>query len=356
MPETQALEPMRALSVVPRAASSARVERVASPSGDAGDVLVRTVAVGICGTDREIVDGSYGTAPAQRERLILGHEAIGRVVEARSGSAFRAGDWVVGIVRRPDPVPCTSCSVGEWDMCRNGRYTERGIKALDGFACDYYRSESEFLVRSDPDLGELGVLVEPASVVAKAWEHVARIGMRATWRPRRLLITGAGPIGLLAALFGARRRLEVHVLDRVTDGPKPELVRALGATYHAEGLKRAGDGWDIVFECTGAGQLLFQVMRSAAPDGIVCLTGVSSGGRSLTIDAADLNREIVLENHVVFGSVNANLRHYQQAIATLASSDRAWLARLITRREPIENWKEALKLRAGDVKTVLAFD
>jgi threonine dehydrogenase-like Zn-dependent dehydrogenase len=347
---------MRALSVIPRTAGSARVERVAGPAGEDGDVLVRTVAVGICGTDREILRGAYGTAPAQRERLILGHESIGRVVEAPSESTLRAGDWVVGVVRRPDPVPCTSCAVGEWDMCRNGRYRERGIKALDGFACDYYRSEPAFLVRSDPGLAELGVLVEPASVIAKAWEHVERIGMRASWRPRRLLVTGAGPIGLLAALFGVRRRLEVHVLDRVSDGPKPELARALGATYHAEGLARAGHGWDIVFECTGAGQLLFQAMRAAAPDGIVCLTGVSSGGRSLTIDAADLNRETVLENHVVFGSVNANVRHYQQAIATLADSDRAWLASLITRREPIENWEEALTLRTDDVKTVLAFD
>jgi D-arabinose 1-dehydrogenase-like Zn-dependent alcohol dehydrogenase len=137
------------------------------------------------------------------------------------------GDLIVGIVRRPDPVPCRFCAAGEWDMCANGRYTERGIKEHDGYCAEHFRIEPAFTVKVDPALGELGVLLEPASVVAKAWDHAERIGRRSrAWEPRTALVTGAGPIGLLASLMGRQRGLAVHVYDRASSGPKPELVRA----------------------------------------------------------------------------------------------------------------------------------
>ncbi|MEO5768529.1 MAG: alcohol dehydrogenase catalytic domain-containing protein, partial [Polyangia bacterium] len=166
---------MRAITVTPGKAQSARLDDVAEPEPGDGTVLVQTLAVGVCGTDLEIVEGKYGWAPAGQDRLIIGHESLGRVVEAQPESGFETGDWVVGIVRHPDPVPCASCAAGEWDMCRNGRYTERGIKALPGFASERYRSAPDHLVKVDPKLGDLGVLLEPTSVVAKAWEHTERI-------------------------------------------------------------------------------------------------------------------------------------------------------------------------------------
>jgi len=162
-------------------------------------------------------------------------------------------------------------------MCRNGRYTEHGIKELDGFGSERWRIEPELVVKVDPGLGELGVLLEPTSIVAKAWEHLERIGGRAHWEPRRALVTGAGPIGLLAALLGRQRGLEVHVLDQVTGGPKPDLVRDLGAVYHHGSVEDACRDTDVAIECTGVGQLVFDVMASLGPNGIVCLTGVSSG-------------------------------------------------------------------------------
>src|SRR5690606_11408018 len=156
------------------------------------------------------------------------------VIEAPDDCGLQPGDLVVGIVRHPDPVPCPNCAVGEWDMCRNGRYTEHGIKQLDGFGAERYRLDPAFAVKLDPGLDRVGVLLEPASVLAKAWEHIEAIGRRARWEPRRALVTGAGPIGLLAALMGVQRGLEVHVVDIVTEGPKPGLVRELGATYSTE--------------------------------------------------------------------------------------------------------------------------
>jgi threonine dehydrogenase-like Zn-dependent dehydrogenase len=203
-------------------------------------------------------------------------------------------------------------------------------------------------------LGGCGVLLEPASVVAKAWDHIDRIGARAHWQPERVLVTGAGPVGLLAALLGKLRGLDVHVLDRVTNGPKPHLVAKLGATYHTGEVESVGAA-DIVLECTGASQLVIQAMRMARPNGIVCLTGVSSGGRAIPIDAGALNRELVLENNVVFGSVNANRRHYELAASALALADPAWLEGLITRRVPLSSWREALEPHPHDVKTVLTF-
>src|SRR5579875_1495130 len=223
---------MRAVTVVPLKANTVDLTELPEPPEDDGPVLVKTRAVGVCGTDIEIIAGEYGWAPPGEDRLAIGHESLGEVLEAPAGSGFAPGDLVVGIVRRPDPEPCLNCAAGEWDMCRNGNYTEWGIKAHHGYARERYRITPDFLVKVDPGLGDLGVLLEPTTVVAKAWDHIERIGSRAVWKPKKVLVTGAGPIGLLAALLGRQRDLEVHVLDQVTEGLKPDLVAAMGATYH----------------------------------------------------------------------------------------------------------------------------
>lgn len=344
------------MTVIPRKPGSAALDDVPEPPAAGGAVLVRVHAIGVCGTDREILAGKYGTAPPGEHRLVLGHESIGRVVSASRDAGVREGDWIAGIVRRPDPVPCTNCAVGEWDMCRNGLYTERGIKGLHGFASERYRIEPEFAVKVPAELGELGVLVEPASIVAKAWDHIERIGARARFDPERVLITGAGPIGLLAALLGVQRGLRVDVFDRTETGAKPQLARELGATYHVGSVEPLCHAADIVLECTGAATVIFAVLSAARPNGIMCLTGVSSGGAKMPVDVGALNRELVLENNVIVGSVNANRSHYEHAVAALARADRGWLSRLITRRVPLDDWRAALERRPGDVKTVLVFD
>src|SRR5437588_1410843 len=184
---------MRAITVQPGRANSAQLEEIAEPPPSEGSLRVRARALGVCGTDREIVSGEYGWAPPGERRLVLGHESLGVVEEAPNGSGFVRGDLVVGIVRRPDPVPCPACAVGEWDMCRNGRYTERGIKERHGYGPERYRVEPEFVVKIDPILGRLGVWLEPASTVATAWGHTSHVGQRSRWwHPPTLLATGAG--------------------------------------------------------------------------------------------------------------------------------------------------------------------
>ena len=224
----------------------------------------------MCGTDRELIEGQFGEAPPGQERLVLGHESLGRVVEAPPHSGFGIGDMVVGIVRHPDPLPCVNCALGEWDMCRNGQ--------------------------------------------PPRW---------------RVLVTGAGTVGLMGALLGLERELEVHVYDRHDSGPKPDLVRELGARYHA---RFPALEFDIVIECTGAPSVIAQAVAGSAPGGIVCLTGIGGEHSIASFDVAALNQSLVLENRVVFGSVNANRRHYEAAARALARADRSWLERIITRR------------------------
>jgi threonine dehydrogenase-like Zn-dependent dehydrogenase len=346
---------MRAITVEPHEPQSARLEEIPEPDVRGGSVLVDAIAVGVCGTDTEIVQGKYGWAPPGRVRLVLGHESLGRVADPGPGSALQAGDLVVGIVRRPDPVPCPNCAVGEWDMCRNGQYTERGIKEIDGFMSERWRIEPEYVMKIDRSLGLLGVLLEPTTVVTKAWEQVVAVGQRAYWEPRRALVTGAGPIGLLAALVGKQRGLEIHVLDRAQSGLKPELVRALGASYHTGSVSSLGFEPDVIIECTGAGQVIKDAITGVASGGIVCLTGVGSGGSALGSAAADVAAAAVLKNNVVVGSVNANRRHWYKAGHILARADPEWLARLITRREPPEAFARALQRHPDDIKTVIQF-
>jgi threonine dehydrogenase-like Zn-dependent dehydrogenase len=347
---------MRALTVRPGEPNSLALTELPEPPLEEGPLLIRTLAVGLCGTDTDIVKANYGTAPPDSDVLVIGHENLGRVVEAvPDGSGLSPGDLVVGIVRRPDPVPCPACAASEWDMCLNGLYTEHGIKGLNGFARDRWRAWPDALVRLAPDLADVGVLVGPTSVVAKAWEQIDRIRQRAFSAHRVVAVTGAGPVGLLAALLGVERRMEVHVFDVVTDGPKPKLVADLGATYHTESLSSSGLNPDVVLECSGIASVIIEAMGHNARNAIVCLAGVSRQGQEIRTDIGTLNRTAVLENDVVFGTVNANRRHYEAGAAALARADRAWLRRLITRTAPVEEFASAFDRGPGDVKVVLEF-
>jgi threonine dehydrogenase-like Zn-dependent dehydrogenase len=349
---------MRALTVQPCVAGSADVRDVADPEPRDGELLVHGLAVGVCGTDREIVAGSYGWAPPGRDRLVLGHESLGRVLRAPPNRGFAEGDLVVGLVRRPDPLPCGACAHGEFDMCRNAGYTERGIKQLDGYGSQVWTVEPEYAVKLDPGLEPVGMLLEPTSVVAKAWEQVDRVGARSWFEPQRVLVTGAGPIGLLAALIGTQRGLDVHVLDLAAQGAKADAVSALGATYHDEPAAKVAAKLcpDVVIEATGVGAVVYDTMAGSSAYGIVCLTGISSGRRTVAADLAELNRGLVLENDVVIGTVSANRRHYDAAARALAAADPGWLAGLITRRVPLERFADALTRRPDDIKVVLTLN
>jgi len=343
---------MRAMTVTPGKADSATLGEVGDPPASDGSVLVEGLLTGICGTDIELVSGAFGSGRPGADHLVIGHESLGRVLEAPAGSGFTAGDLVAGVVRRPDPEPCAACARGEWDFCRNGLYTERGIKEMDGYGAERWRVDPFFAVPIPAELGRLGVLVEPASILTKAWEQVDVIGRRSWFGPQHVLVTGAGPIGLLAALIATQRGYDVHVLDRMNDGPKPELVRALGGTYLTD-LTELSVVPDVVIEATGAGQVVFDCAKLLAPAGVMALTGISPGPASIDVQLDALIRQLVVRNVGLVGSVNAGKRHYADAVEVLLTADRAWLERLVTRTVPLSDWPSALVREPDDIKVVV---
>ncbi|GAB3309369.1 alcohol dehydrogenase catalytic domain-containing protein [Epidermidibacterium keratini] len=346
---------MRALTITPGQANSLAVTDVADVTQSDDRLLVQGLLMGVCGTDHELNGGKYGWAPPGRSELIIGHESLGRVVAAPADSGFSEGDLIAGVVRRPDPVPCMACGHGAFDMCRNGQYTERGIKELDGFGSQMWDIEPAYAVPVRADVGESGVLIEPTSVVAKAWAEIEAVGERSWFAPQSVVISGAGPVGLLAALLGTQRELDVHVVDVVTDGPKPELVARLGATYHSDEFENVLREVrpDVVIDTTGLSALLAAAMRELTPYRITCLLGMHDAQRKTGIDLATWGKTTVLDNGVVVGSVNANVQHWQQAADALAAADPDWLRSLITRRVPLRSALEAFQRADGDVKVVI---
>ena len=346
---------MKALTIIPGKANTASVQDVAEPALQEGSILVRALELGICGTDFELTSGEYGWAPPGSDHLILGHESLGRVEEAPADGKFKKGDLVVGIVRRPDPEPCLACGAGRWDMCRNGKYTERGIKERNGYGSEFWRIEPDYAIPLAAELRDVGVLMEPASVLAKCWDEVKLVGERSPFQPKSVLITGAGPIGLLAALMGAQQGLDVHVLDRVESGAKPELVQKLGGKYHTGAISGIGICPDVIIECTGVASVIVEAMSQLGNYGILCLAGVSSHGQPVSVDIGRINRNMVLDNQVIVGSVNANRKHYEMAGEALKKADRNWLSRLLTRRESIDDWKKVLTRQPDDIKVTVHF-
>jgi glucose 1-dehydrogenase len=342
---------VRAATVVPGRPDLVRLDELPDPVPAAGELLVEGLLVGLCHTDFEIINGRINSLPAGRDRMVLFHESLGRVLSAPAGSDFAVGDLVSGLVRRPCPQPCGPCGAGRSDFCVRGDYTERGVTGLDGFGSQLWTVPAEFAVRHDPVTGDAGVLAEPASVVAKAWDQVDIVGGRVFASQRSVLVTGAGPVGLLAALLGVRRGLEVHVLDRVTDGIKPDLVRQLGAKYHSD--LDSVPAVDVVIECTGVGPLMFDAVRRITRNAVVVLVGLSTSDDLTPLSPGLFNDKLVFANNAVVGTVNAGPVHYERAADALRLADQDWLARLITRRVPLSRWTDALVHSPDDIKVVV---
>ncbi|MEK7873437.1 MAG: glucose 1-dehydrogenase [Chloroflexota bacterium] len=359
---------MQAVVVTPGIKDSARLAEVPlEPLSGPGDVLVRTVRVGVCGTDAEINEGLYGEAPKGSPFLILGHESFGRVTQVgRDVRGLLPGDFVVAMVRRPDG--CPNCLNGEQDMCLWGRYTERGIRGMHGFMAEYFIDQPQYLLKAPPAVAHVGVLVEPLSVVEKALRQAFEAQRRMLWRPRTALVLGAGPIGLLAAMLLRSQGLPTCVASRgPTASARAQLAQDAGARYVslaetplAELPRRAGEtgGFDLIIEATGDSGVVMQAMGLMGTNGVVCLTSVTGGHNDVQVDASVLNQSIVLGNKAIVGSVNANVRDMRQAIADLAVFESVWpglLGRMLSRRVPPADFGAALRRQPDDVKVVVEF-
>ncbi len=353
---------MRAIAVTPKQAGSAQQVELPRPQATAGLALMRVLEVGIDGTDTEINNGEYGEAPPGSNVLVIGHEAL-TVVEAVGDGVvgFAPGDLVVSTVRRPDN--CPNCQAGESDMCLYGNYTERGIKGAHGYMADYYSEQPAFMVKIPPALRPFAVLLEPLSIVEKATFQAWKIQERLLWQPRRAVVLGAGPIGILCTILLRLRGLDVHVYAKTLAGSvQAQLIQSLGASYQGVdqhpvmGIKAELGQIDFILEGTGNSAVAFQAMAQLGTNGILCLTGVSAGNRSIEIPSDVINLEMVLGNRVAFGSVNANRRYFEMGVQHFQQAEQRWpglFERLITRRVPFDDFKSALDRRPEDIKTLL---
>jgi threonine dehydrogenase-like Zn-dependent dehydrogenase len=340
---------VRALVVEPGVAGSARVEDIPALEVAAGEVPVRVLEVGMCGTDREIVHGLFGVAPEGDPLLVLGHEMVG-VVE-RDGHGFSRGDLVAATVRR-SCGRCVACAEGSPDSCLTGDYSERGITRLHGFARERFGEDPAQLVPIPGELGRLGVLAEPTSDCVRALRHARAIGGRQPWEPQRALVIGAGPMGTLVTFL---LRLDgVEVVTTSLEEAKP-LIEESGAEYVPLGTRDLGR-FDLVVECAGNAQLMADALGLLRRSGVACVLGIDGRDQKVSLDGRTIGVDLVLENRVLFGSVNARREDWLAGIEALDDMRRRWpgaLDQLIGMRVPLDRFDEALGFVGGKATLVL---
>ena len=354
---------MNAIVVRPGVRDSIHMRDMPDPAMRADQVAVKMLRVGLCATDAEIYHGAYGQPPPGEELLILGHENVGVVEDVgKKATGFRPGDIVVSTVRRPCGV-CPQCDAGENDMCSSGQYTERGIMRRHGFMAEYYVEFPRFLNKIPKSLGDIAVLLEPMSVVEKGIDHAFVLQRRLVWKPTFAMVLGAGPVGLLAAAVLRARGLRTVVLGREdASDTRAQVAKQFGAEYLSVANKSLIDvpaetGYpDIVIEATGSAHVVFDAMEILGRNGVLCLLSVTSG-QTVSQEPIDLiNQRLVLGNQVVFGSVNANPRHFKMGIKDFAAIEKLWpaaLSRLLTTPIPWQDYKRWFMERGTGIKATL---
>lgn len=354
---------MKAIVVRPGHTDSIHMRDMPDPVMSDEQVLVKVLSVGLCGTDVEINHGRYGEPPPGEEFLVLGHENLGVVQEVgRNVRGWQPGDLVVSTVRRPCGQ-CPNCDASESDCCSSGKYEERGIIRRHGFMAEYYVESDRFLNKIPKGIEQFGVLLEPMSVVEKGIDHAFLLQRRLVWEPQLGLVLGAGPVGLLgaAALRARGMRTVVVGLEPASD-LRAQIASGLGAEYVslAQGSvldlpARIGRP-DLVLEATGSARVVFDAMEILNANGVLCLLSVT-GGSAVNEEPIDkINKQLVLGNQVVFGSVNANTRHFARGVEDFVRIEEmapGTLGRLLTDRMPWQDFKSWFTTRGTGIKSTL---
>lgn len=365
---------MKAIAIYPGQPKSVHLTDIPEPTLDSipngRGVLVRTVQIGVDGTDKEIYLCKYGRPPEGAKELVCGHEAIG-VVEAVGPNVweFKPGDYIVPTVRRPGHSLYDQ--IGYQDMTTDSVYYERGINLLNGYMCEKFVDSADFMVKMPDGLRHVGVLLEPLTIAEKGISQAYEIQRRLhLWRPRTAAVTGAGPLGVLATLVLRLRGLQVHTFGLEK---KPylnsDLIESLGAEYRVsseEGLlasSQAVGGYDIVFEATGYSPMAFEGMQAVARDGVLVLSSVTGGDRKAEVPTDKINLEFVLGNKVCVGTVNAAREYFEMGVSDLALTSvtfPGWLERFMTHPvDGLENFEklyEYLMTPVGVMKAYLNVD
>lgn len=344
---------MQALLTTPGVPHSTHVADIPEATGDG--VLLRVLEIGVCGTDREISEGVFGVAPVDAAELVLGHELLASV--ERDGDGFTRGQLVTATVRR-SCGHCLACAEQSPDSCLTGDYSERGITRLNGFARELVLEDPSQLVVVPPTLGRLGVLAEPTSVCARAIRHTRAIGGRQPWEPQRALVIGAGAVGMLATVLLRLEGLDVWTASLEDSNG---LVDAVGARYVSTKetpLAELG-GFDVVIEAAGNAQLMADALGLLRRSGVACLLGIDPRSQKVQVDGRTLALDTILENRVLFGSVNAQRQDWLAAVDALDTARTAWpgaLEQLIGLRVPLDRFAEAFAFRGGKATLVVSDD
>lgn len=348
---------MKAIAVFPGKADSVHLANLPKPSLDdipkGRGVLVKVLRVGIDGTDREINAAEYGAAPDGDDFLVIGHESFGQVEAVGPNvTELRPGDYVVATVRRPGASIYDR--IGTYDMTTDDTFYERGINLRHGYLTEYYVDDPEYIVKIPQGLKEVGVLLEPVTVVEKGIAQAYEIQRRLrVWRPRRAAVMGAGTVGLLATLALRLRGIEVttFALSR-TPYLNADLIETIGAHYEStadvpilEGAKRY-EPFDLIFEATGFSPIVFESMQVLGKNGVLVLSSVTGGDRSVEVPADKINLDFVLGNKVMVGTVNANREYFELGVRDMAQAEAeypGWLSRLLTHPvKGLDNYRELL--------------
>jgi glucose 1-dehydrogenase len=367
---------MRAVAVFPASHEIRVVDHPVPALRAPNDVRVRVLEVGVCGTDREITSFQYGTPPDGEDHLVIGHESLTEVVETGEAvSGFTQGDLAVLMVRRPCPhADCAACRAGRQDFCFTGDFVERGIKGRHGFMTEQVVDDARFLVPVPAALREVGVLTEPLTIAEKALEQVWQVQQRLPWGlpgsqgaagyRHRAVVLGAGPVGLLGAMVLVAAGFETWVYSRAS-GPanKADLAATIGARYVAAETTSLDDlasqvgNVDLIYEATGASRLAFDALHVLGPNAVFVFTGVPGRRGPVEVDTDAVMRRLVLDNQVVFGTVNAGRGAYEAAVRDLGVFMERFPAAvrgLLTGRFPIESFQEPLAGRSAGIKDVIA--
>ncbi|MFW6321353.1 MAG: glucose 1-dehydrogenase [Halohasta sp.] len=350
---------MRAIGVRD-GAEQAEVIEIPKPEPAAGEALVRTLRVGVDGTDHEVIAGSHGGSPAGEDYLVLGHEAVG-VVEDPNGTDFEVGDVVVPTVRRPPNGSNRYFENDMPDMAPDGQYHERGIVGAHGFMAEYFTSPAWALVEVPAELAEYGFLVEPISITEKAVEHAAASRSAFEWEPESALVLGNGSLGLLTLSMFEDRYDRTYCLGR-RERPDPtiDIIEMLGSTYvnsnetPVPDIPEAYEAPDLIYEATGYARHAFEAIEALAPNGVAALLGVP-GDWSFEVDGGRLHRELVLHNKALVGSVNSNRRQFEAAVDSLSAMSEAFLDALVTGIYDVEEFEAAFVDDDTTIKTAVQF-
>jgi len=361
--EEQEGEFVKAIIAEPPKKNSARLVEIPKPPLGKGQVLLKTLFVGVDGTDREINEGIYGAPPAGFDYIVLGHEAVARVHEIDGQvHGFSEGDLVVPTVRRPCEENCLNCRNGEADMCLTGNYFEHGIYKLHGFASEYALSDANFLIKIPKELKDVAVLLEPLSIAEKAVSQSFKIQERMAWEPKRAFVVGAGSLGLLATIILRLKSLQVYAAaTRKTESLKAKIVRSVGGKYlnvRETPIRTLKEKFDLVIEATGRVDAALEALNLLSSNGIMCFLGIYREKKACQ-EFGKVLTTMVLGNRLMFGSVSSSKNHFEEGIKDMSEIKRHYgnvLNKLITKKLSATDFKPAFKTEKESIKTVIYFE